>query len=86
MIFERLPARMVGRGMSMVGALARIGAPVAAPGVGVAIGLFGVSPVLAAGAALYLAAVCLPAFGRAARGLERPPEPPEAVQRPDQLA
>ncbi len=70
----------------MVGALARIGAPVAAPGVGVAIGLFGVSPVLAAGAALYLAAVCLPAFGRAARGLERPPEPPEAVQRPDQLA
>ncbi|PWV57159.1 MFS transporter [Nocardiopsis sp. L17-MgMaSL7] len=85
-VFERLPARMVGRGMSMVGALARIGAPVAAPGVGVAIGLFGVSPVLAAGAALYLAAVCLPAFGRAARGLERPPEPPEAVQRPDQLA
>ncbi len=85
-IFERLPPRMVGRGMSMLGALARVGAPLAAPGVGVAIGLFGVSPVLVAGAGLYLAAVCLPAFGHAAAGLERPPEEPEAVQPPDQLA
>ena len=85
-IFERLPPRMVGRGMSMVGALTRIGAPVAAPGIGVAIGLFGVSPVLVAGAALYLAAVCLPAFGRTATELERPPEVPETAQPPDQLA
>ncbi|GAB3749068.1 MFS transporter [Nocardiopsis nanhaiensis] len=82
-IFERLPKHMVGRGMAMVGALTRLGAPVAAPGIGVAIGLLGVSPVLVAGAAVYLAAVALPAFGRASRGLERPPEDPEpASERP----
>ena len=82
-IFERLPKHMVGRGMAMVGALTRLGAPVAAPGIGVAIGLLGVSPVLVAGAAVYLAAVALPAFGRASRGLERPPEEPEpASERP----
>ncbi|GHC91599.1 MFS transporter [Nocardiopsis terrae] len=75
-IFERLPGHMVGRGMSMVGALARVGAPIAAPGIGAAIGLLGVSPVLAAGAAVYLAAVALPAFGRAAKRLERPLEEP----------
>ena len=78
-IFERLPPNMVGRGMSMVGALARIGAPIAAPGIGAAIGLLGVAPVLVAGAAVYLAAVSLPALGRAARGLERPPEEPETL-------
>jgi MFS family permease len=78
-IFERLPRHMVGRGMSMVGALTRVGAPIAAPGIGVVIGLFGVAPILAAGAAVYLAAVALPAFGRAAQGLERPPEEPETA-------
>ncbi|GAB3720622.1 MFS transporter [Nocardiopsis oceani] len=78
-IFERLPKHMVGRGMAMVGALTRLGAPVAAPGIGVAIGLLGVSPVLVAGAAVYLAAVALPAFGKASRGLERPPEEPESA-------
>lgn len=80
-IFERLPRHMVGRGTSMVGALARLGAPVAAPGIGVAIGLLGVAPVLVAGAAVYLAAVALPAFGRAAKGMERPPEEPETAPR-----
>ncbi|MEU3016881.1 MFS transporter [Nocardiopsis sp. NPDC007018] len=85
-IFERLPARLVGRGTSMVGALTRVGAPVAAPGIGVLIGLYGVAPVLVGGAVLYLAAVCLPAFGRAARGMERPPARPETAPSPDQLA
>ncbi len=80
-IFERLPVHMVGRGMSMVGALTRLGAPIAAPGIGAAIGLLGVAPVLVAGAAVYLAAVALPAFGRAAQGLERPPEEPETAPR-----
>lgn len=79
LIFERLPTNMVGRGTAMVGALTRVGAPIAAPGIGVAIGVLGVSPVLVAGAAVYLAAVLLPAFGRSAQGLTRPPEEPETA-------
>ncbi|WP_017605848.1 MFS transporter [Nocardiopsis alkaliphila] len=78
MLFERLPPNLVGRGMSMIGALARIGAPIAAPGIGVAIGVLGVAPVLVAGAAVYLAAALVPAFGRSARAFERPPKEPEA--------
>lgn len=79
LIFERLPTHMVGRGTAMVGALTRVGAPIAAPGIGVAIGVLGVSPVLMAGAAVYLVAVLLPAFGRSAQGLTRPPEEPETA-------
>ncbi|MFE1078724.1 MFS transporter [Nocardiopsis alba] len=77
-IFERLPLSMVGRGMSMLGALTRVGAPIAAPGIGAAIGLLGVAPVLAAGAFVHLAAVLFPMFGAAARAFDRSTEEPGA--------
>ncbi|MBR8742064.1 MFS transporter [Nocardiopsis sp. MG754419] len=76
MLFERLPLPMVGRGMAMLGALTRVGAPIAAPGVGVAIGLWGVAPVLVAGAVVYLSAVVWPAFGPSAEAFARPAEEP----------
>jgi MFS family permease len=71
-LFERLPADMTGRGMGVVGALARVGAPVGAPLVGLALGLAGTSPVLLVCAAVYLLATTLPVLGPAAAGLAPP--------------
>ncbi|RKS07421.1 MFS transporter [Nocardiopsis sp. Huas11] len=72
-LFERLPADMTGRGMAVVGALARIGAPVGAPLVGLAVGLVGTSPVLLVCAAVYLLATTLPVLGPAAAAMAAPP-------------
>ncbi|WP_083924037.1 MFS transporter [Nocardiopsis lucentensis] len=80
-IFERLPRHMVGRGTATVGALARLAAPFGAPVVGAGITLVGMSPVLVACSVLYLCAVTVPAFGRAAAGLARP-EPESAAPEP----
>ncbi|MFD6951034.1 MFS transporter [Nocardiopsis sp. TSRI0078] len=78
-LFERLPRRVVGRGTAMIGALARLAAPVGAPLAGAALGLTGAAPVLVACAALYLVAVLAPLAGRAADGLDAPgPDPGRA--------
>ncbi|WP_304453263.1 MFS transporter [Nocardiopsis sp. YSL2] len=74
-LFERLPADMTGRGMAVVGALARIGAPIGAPLVGLAVGLLGTPPVLFACAAVYLLATTLPVLGPAASAMAAPPAP-----------
>ncbi|KOX16514.1 MFS transporter [Nocardiopsis sp. NRRL B-16309] len=74
-LFERLPADMTGRGIAVVGALARIGAPVGAPLIGLAVGLAGTSPVLFACAGLYLLATTLPVLGPAAAAMAAPPGP-----------
>ncbi|OLT28330.1 MFS transporter [Nocardiopsis sp. CNR-923] len=62
-VFERLPAHLVGRGTAMVGALTRLAAPVGAPVVGAAIALLGISPVLLVCSVVYGAVVTLSAFG-----------------------
>ncbi|NYJ34550.1 MFS transporter [Nocardiopsis aegyptia] len=74
-LFERLPADMTGRGMAVVGALARLGAPVGAPLVGLAVGLAGTSPVLFVCAAVYVLATTLPVLGPAAAAMAAPPAP-----------
>ncbi|WP_159944141.1 MULTISPECIES: MFS transporter [unclassified Nocardiopsis] len=71
-LFERLPRRAVGRGTAMIGALARLAAPLGAPVAGAAVVLAGVAPVLVACAAVYLVAALAPVVGRAAPGLSAP--------------
>lgn len=70
-LFERLPRRVMGRGIAMIGALSRMAAPLGAPVVGAAVGLAGASPVLLACAGLYLVSALAPLVGRAAGGLDR---------------
>lgn len=74
-ILERLPRHMVGRGMSMLGAMTRLGIPLGTPVLGALVGLLGTAPVLVASAAAYLLVASVPAHRRIRNGIRRsPPE------------
>lgn len=71
-ILERLPRHVVGRGMSMMGALTRLGIPLGTPVLGALVGLVGAAPVLVASAAVYLLVASVPVHRRIRAGIRRP--------------
>ena len=70
-ILERLPLHVVGRGMSMVGALTRSGVPLGAPVLGALVGIMGTAPVLMGAALVYALVAPVPANRRVRAGIDR---------------
>ena len=71
-VLERLPRHVVGRGMSMMGAVTRLGIPLGTPVLGALVGLVGTAPVLVASAAVYLLVASVPVHRRIRAGIRRP--------------